>query len=172
MPFSAKLLSETRGTEQICNISQTLALCPRFKYNPLATVFESLPLRVSLSKPSTLRRTILCCLPVPLYACSHVTWRCTETSVPEEGFLGLGLMGSGIVSNLLKMGHTVTVWNRTAEKCDLFIQEGARLGRTPAEVVSTCDITFACVSDPKAAKDVRITSFLMHAPLLWQAVHN
>ncbi|XP_054848387.1 cytokine-like nuclear factor N-PAC isoform X2 [Eublepharis macularius] len=70
------------------------------------------------------------------------------------GFLGLGLMGSGIVSNLLKMGHTVTVWNRTAEKCDLFIQEGARLGRTPAEVVSTCDITFACVSDPKAAKDV------------------
>ncbi|XP_032086254.1 putative oxidoreductase GLYR1 isoform X4 [Thamnophis elegans] len=70
------------------------------------------------------------------------------------GFLGLGLMGSGIVSNLIKMGHTVTVWNRTAEKCDLFIQEGARLGRTPAEVVSTCDITFACVSDPKAAKDL------------------
>ncbi|XP_029432523.1 putative oxidoreductase GLYR1 isoform X3 [Rhinatrema bivittatum] len=70
------------------------------------------------------------------------------------GFLGLGLMGSGIVSNLLKMGHTVTVWNRTAEKCDLFIQEGARLGRTPAEVVSTCDITFACVSDPKASKDL------------------
>lgn len=25
-------------------------------------------------------------------------------------------MGSGIVSNLLKMGHIVTVWNRTAEK--------------------------------------------------------
>uniref|UniRef100_A0A5F9D6G9 Cytokine-like nuclear factor N-PAC n=1 Tax=Oryctolagus cuniculus TaxID=9986 RepID=A0A5F9D6G9_RABIT len=70
------------------------------------------------------------------------------------GFLGLGLMGSGIISNLLKMGHTVTVWNRTAEKCDLFIQEGARLGRTPAEVVSTCDITFTCVSDPKAAKDL------------------
>ncbi|KAM9583814.1 cytokine-like nuclear factor N-PAC isoform 3-T3 [Trichechus inunguis] len=85
------------------------------------------------------------------------------------GFLGLGLMGSGIVSNLLKMGHTVTVWNRTAEKepnnrhlfcayCEVehrsMHQEGARLGRTPAEVVSTCDITFACVSDPKAAKDL------------------
>ncbi|XP_077130373.1 cytokine-like nuclear factor N-PAC isoform X2 [Ranitomeya variabilis] len=70
------------------------------------------------------------------------------------GFLGLGLMGSGIVSNLLKVGHTVTVWNRTAEKCDLFIQEGAHLGRTPAEVVSTCDITFACVADPTAAKDL------------------
>ncbi|XP_070779208.1 cytokine-like nuclear factor N-PAC isoform X3 [Enoplosus armatus] len=64
------------------------------------------------------------------------------------GFLGLGLMGSGIVSNLLKMGHVVTVWNRTAEK------EGARLGRTPAEVASMCDITFSCVSDPKAARDL------------------
>ncbi|XP_051572631.1 cytokine-like nuclear factor N-PAC isoform X9 [Myxocyprinus asiaticus] len=70
------------------------------------------------------------------------------------GFLGLGLMGSGVVCNLLKMGHVVTVWNRTAEKCDLFIQEGARLGRTPAEVVSMCDITFSCVSDPKAARDL------------------
>ncbi|XP_067912461.1 cytokine-like nuclear factor N-PAC isoform X3 [Heterodontus francisci] len=70
------------------------------------------------------------------------------------GFLGLGLMGSGIVANLLKMGHTVTVWNRTGEKCDPFLQEGARLGRTPAEVVSTCDITLSCISDPKAAKDL------------------
>ena len=40
------------------------------------------------------------------------------------GFLGLGLMGSGIVSNLLKMGHTVTVWNRTSEKVS--IHSGAR----------------------------------------------
>ncbi|XP_041133212.1 putative oxidoreductase GLYR1 isoform X1 [Polyodon spathula] len=75
------------------------------------------------------------------------------------GFLGLGLMGSGIVANLLKMGHIVMVWNRTAEKlgslqCDLFIQEGAKLGRTPAEVVSMCDVTFSCVSDPEAAKDL------------------
>ncbi|XP_069761750.1 cytokine-like nuclear factor N-PAC isoform X2 [Narcine bancroftii] len=70
------------------------------------------------------------------------------------GFLGLGLMGSGIVANLLKMGHIVTVWNRTGEKCDPFLQEGAHLGRTPAEVVSTCDITLSCISDPKAAKDL------------------
>lgn len=70
------------------------------------------------------------------------------------GFLGLGLMGSGIVANLLKMGHIVTVWNRTGEKCDPFLHEGAGLGRTPAEVVSTCDITLSCISDPKAAKDL------------------
>uniref|UniRef100_A0A1B6CNC1 PWWP domain-containing protein n=1 Tax=Clastoptera arizonana TaxID=38151 RepID=A0A1B6CNC1_9HEMI len=32
------------------------------------------------------------------------------------GFLGLGIMGSGIVKNLLNSGHSVTVWNRTPEK--------------------------------------------------------
>uniref|UniRef100_A0A672SPM8 Cytokine-like nuclear factor N-PAC n=1 Tax=Sinocyclocheilus grahami TaxID=75366 RepID=A0A672SPM8_SINGR len=37
--------------------------------------------------------------------------------------------------------------NVTDEQC-------ARLGRTPAEVVSMCDITFSCVSDPKAARDL------------------
>lgn len=32
------------------------------------------------------------------------------------GFLGLGIMGSGIVKNLLNSGHSVVVWNRTPEK--------------------------------------------------------
>ncbi|KAF2983447.1 hypothetical protein EK904_013608 [Melospiza melodia maxima] len=50
--------------------------------------------------------------------------------------------------------QAITKKLKVCEECDLFIQEGARLGRTPAEVVSTCDITFACVSDPKAAKDL------------------
>ncbi|KAL0273194.1 UNVERIFIED_CONTAM: hypothetical protein PYX00_005928 [Menopon gallinae] len=32
------------------------------------------------------------------------------------GFLGLGIMGSGIVKNLLNSGHSVVVWNRTTDK--------------------------------------------------------
>ena len=32
------------------------------------------------------------------------------------GFLGLGIMGSGMVTNLLRSGHEVTVWNRTPSK--------------------------------------------------------
>ena len=32
------------------------------------------------------------------------------------GFLGLGIMGTGMVNNLLKSGHEVTVWNRTPSK--------------------------------------------------------
>uniref|UniRef100_A0A8B9PYD2 Cytokine-like nuclear factor N-PAC n=2 Tax=Apteryx TaxID=8821 RepID=A0A8B9PYD2_APTOW len=57
------------------------------------------------------------------------------------GFLGLGLMGSGIVSNLLKMGHTVTVWNRTAEKLVLGpsgVLQGIRPGKCYVDM-STVD---------------------------------
>ncbi|KAF2354201.1 6-phosphogluconate dehydrogenase NADP-binding [Trinorchestia longiramus] len=39
-----------------------------------------------------------------------------EPSKLKFGFLGLGLMGSGIVKNLLNSGHSVRVWNRSSEK--------------------------------------------------------
>ncbi|XP_054259764.1 cytokine-like nuclear factor N-PAC [Macrosteles quadrilineatus] len=37
-------------------------------------------------------------------------------STLKFGFLGLGIMGSGIVKNLLNSGHSVIVWNRTPDK--------------------------------------------------------
>lgn len=70
------------------------------------------------------------------------------------GFLGLGVMGSGIVKNLINSGHKVMVWSRTASKCDAFAAAGAQVGKTPSDVVDETDITFSCVSDPQAAKDV------------------
>ena len=45
--------------------------------------------------------------------------RVVATSL-KIGFLGLGTMGSAIVSNLLKSGHDVTVWNRTVAKVMMF----------------------------------------------------
>merc|ERR1719219_3244515 len=70
------------------------------------------------------------------------------------GFLGLGIMGSGIVKNLLNSGHTVTVWNRTVEKATEFGKIGAKQAITPGDVINESDITFSCVADPKAAKDM------------------
>ncbi|KAK0167506.1 hypothetical protein PV327_004896 [Microctonus hyperodae] len=70
------------------------------------------------------------------------------------GFLGLGIMGSGIVKNLINSGHSVIVWNRTQEKCTDFVKAGAEHGLTPSDVVLAADITFSCVADPQAAKDM------------------
>lgn len=41
------------------------------------------------------------------------------------GFIGLGNMGSGIAMNLLKAGHQLTVYNRTAAKADPLVKQGA-----------------------------------------------
>src|SRR5215472_2514219 len=39
--------------------------------------------------------------------------------MPETiGFVGLGIMGAGMVKNLAAKGHTVRVWNRTASKAE------------------------------------------------------
>ncbi|CAD0203460.1 unnamed protein product [Chrysodeixis includens] len=42
-----------------------------------------------------------------------------KASQMKFGFLGLGIMGSGIVKNLLNSGHKVVVWNRTAAKVEI-----------------------------------------------------
>ncbi|KAL8561587.1 hypothetical protein ACOMHN_024823 [Nucella lapillus] len=42
------------------------------------------------------------------------------------GFLGLGIMGQGMVMNLLRSGHEVTVWNRTIEKAQAQTQDTAQ----------------------------------------------
>ena len=36
-------------------------------------------------------------------------------------------------------------------QCDTLVDEGAKRGRSPAQVVQTCEITFGMLSDPAAA---------------------
>src|SRR6478672_8329647 len=44
----------------------------------------------------------------------------------KVGFIGLGRMGTGMAANLLKAGHTVTVYNRSPGKAGALISEGAK----------------------------------------------
>ncbi len=70
------------------------------------------------------------------------------------GFLGLGIMGHAMASNLLKAGFDVCVWNRNPDKCQSLVAQGAKQLNSPAEVAASCAITFAMVSDPLAALEV------------------
>ena len=63
------------------------------------------------------------------------------------GFIGLGIMGRGMVSNLLKAGFSVCVWNRTSSRITPFLEQGATGAASPAEVASQSDIIITCVSD-------------------------
>ncbi len=70
------------------------------------------------------------------------------------GFIGLGIMGSGMARNLLKAGFPVRVWNRTASRMDPLVAEGAEAGSSPADVAAHTDIIITCVSDTPDVEEV------------------
>lgn len=43
----------------------------------------------------------------------------------KVGFIGLGQMGAAMAANLVKAGHTVTVYNRTTAKAQALVAQGA-----------------------------------------------
>ncbi len=68
--------------------------------------------------------------------------------MPEKiGFIGLGIMGQGMVRNLHKAGFTVMVWNRTASKAELLRELGITIADSPAHLAQHSDIIITCVSD-------------------------
>lgn len=76
-------------------------------------------------------------------------------SAKTFGFLGVGIMGSGIVKNLLNSGHKVIIWNRDPSKSRKLEDLGAEVAMTPCDVAEQVDVIFSCVSDPLVSKEVR-----------------
>jgi 3-hydroxyisobutyrate dehydrogenase-like beta-hydroxyacid dehydrogenase len=66
------------------------------------------------------------------------------------GFVGLGVMGSEMVSRLLSKGHTVTGYNRTRAKAQRLIDRGMKWGESPRAVCASADLTFSMVTNEKA----------------------
>src|SRR5205807_10552067 len=63
-------------------------------------------------------------------------------------FLGLGIMGRSMAANLVKAGHEVSVWNRTARAA----LEGARTAVSPGEAAVEAEVVWMCVSDTAAVE--------------------
>ena len=83
----------------------------------------------------------------------------TRTSVAPHrvAFLGLGVMGYPMAGHLLRAGHAVTVYNRTAAKADQWLGEhgGQSAGApTPRQAAHEADIVFACVGNDDDLRSV------------------
>lgn len=74
--------------------------------------------------------------------------------IKKISYLGLGTMGNGMASNLLKAGYQLTVWDRTSEKCRPFARKGARVAQTPADAVHDADLVMYSVTDDTAVEKV------------------
>jgi 3-hydroxyisobutyrate dehydrogenase-like beta-hydroxyacid dehydrogenase len=68
--------------------------------------------------------------------------------------VGLGVMGTSIVRRLLAGGHDVTVWNRTREKAEPLLAEGARWADSPREVAAAGELVFTMVTNTEAVRAV------------------
>jgi len=73
------------------------------------------------------------------------------------GFIGLGLMGTGMSKNLLKAGYPVTVWNRTASKMEPLVRAGAEAAGSPKEVAQKSDVIIDIVTDSPDVVEVLLS---------------
>lgn len=70
------------------------------------------------------------------------------------GWLGLGKMGEPMAMNLVKAGHAVAVFNRTANRAKALVDAGAKAHAAPAAAVEGCDIVFTMVTGDDALRDL------------------
>ena len=70
------------------------------------------------------------------------------------GFIGLGLMGSGMSMNLLRAGFPLTVWNRTRSKMRPLLEAGAEGAGSPREVAERSDVVIDIVTDSPDVEEV------------------
>src|ERR1017187_8309526 len=74
--------------------------------------------------------------------------------VMKIGFIGLGHMGSGMARNLLRAGHEVVVFNRSREKAEVLVADGARVADTPAGACSGSEAIMTMLADDHAVEQV------------------
>ncbi len=63
------------------------------------------------------------------------------------GYIGIGIMGRPMAHNLLRAGHDLYIYNRTAEKCVPLEQIGAKVEDSPAAVTGRSEVVFTNVPD-------------------------
>jgi len=73
---------------------------------------------------------------------------------PIVGFIGLGIMGLPMASNLVKAGYRLVVFNRTREKAEAMAGEYVQAVSSPAEVASRCQMIITIVKDSAAVEEV------------------
>ena len=72
----------------------------------------------------------------------------------KVGFIGLGKMGAGICSNIVKNGIDVVVYDINPANMQKFVDMGASSAATVKELAAQVDVCITCVPMPKDAKGV------------------
>ena len=72
------------------------------------------------------------------------------------GFIGLGIMGRAMALNLIKGGHTVSVWARRAESMQPLLNAGAKAASSASDAAQGNELVISMVADaPDVAEVMR-----------------
>ena len=66
--------------------------------------------------------------------------------------IGLGAMGSALAQTLLRRGYPVTVWNRSVEKAEPLIKNGASPANSYSDAISASPATIVCIKSHSETK--------------------
>ena len=72
----------------------------------------------------------------------------------KVGFIGLGNMGSAIARNLIKAGHSLSVYNRTRSRAEEFKPLGATIAESPSAAAAGAEVLITMLADDRAVEDV------------------
>ena len=75
------------------------------------------------------------------------------------GFVGLGNVGAKLAGSFLRNGHDLYVHDLNADFVFDFVNRGARDGKSPAELMRTCEAVITCLPSPEACSAV-VTAML------------
>ncbi len=70
------------------------------------------------------------------------------------GFIGLGMMGAGMASNLQKAGHDLVVNDLTRQAASRHLNAGATWAESPKAVAEACDVVFTSLPTPADVQKV------------------
>lgn len=73
---------------------------------------------------------------------------------PRIGWIGTGLMGSRMAGNLLRAGFPLSVWNRTKDKVQPLLDQGAAWVESPTDLAAEADVLMTSLTDGAAVGDV------------------
>ena len=69
-------------------------------------------------------------------------------------FIGIGVMGKSMASNLLKKGYELTVYSRTKAKAQELLACGAKWADTPAKASENAEVVISMVGYPKDVEQI------------------
>lgn len=79
-----------------------------------------------------------------------------EQSKPTVGFIGLGIMGAAMASNLQKAGYQLVVNDVRREAAAPHLKAGARWADTPRAMAEQCEVVFSCLPSMPAIEAVAL----------------